>query len=133
MHSSEPWKKFTSAALILALLCLCLPTSPVTAGWIPTRPTVDGSKDRLVSLLEGQEVVAALQQLGVDPLEARRRATGLTHEEARAIMREMDSLPAGGNALVSVLTIAAVVFVVLLITDILGFTDVFPFVKKTVR
>jgi len=42
----------------------------------------------------------------------------------------MDQLPAGGDAIGTILGAALVIFIVLVITDILGFTDIFPFVKK---
>ena len=45
----------------------------------------------------------------------------------------IDPLPAGGDALGVILGVALIVFLVLLITDIMGYTDIFPFVKKTHR
>jgi hypothetical protein len=42
----------------------------------------------------------------------------------------MDQLPAGGDAVGVLIGASLFVFIVLLITDILGFTDVFPFVKS---
>jgi hypothetical protein len=44
----------------------------------------------------------------------------------RTLAAKIDELPAGGDAL----GLLVFVFIVLLITDILGFTDIFPFVKK---
>jgi hypothetical protein len=43
----------------------------------------------------------------------------------------MDELPSGGNGVGALVGAALIVFLVLLITDILGYTDIFPFVKKT--
>jgi hypothetical protein len=42
----------------------------------------------------------------------------------------MESLPAGGSTGETIIIVSLIVFVVLLITDIMGFTDIFPFVKK---
>jgi hypothetical protein len=46
------------------------------------------------------------------------------------LAQKLDQLPAGGDGLGVVIGAALVVFIVLLITDILGYTDVFTFVKK---
>jgi UPF0716 family protein affecting phage T7 exclusion len=39
-------------------------------------------------------------------------------------------MPAGGDALGVVVGAAVLIFLILLVTDILGLTDIFPFVKK---
>jgi hypothetical protein len=41
----------------------------------------------------------------------------------------MDQLPAGGDGLGTIIGAAVLIFLVLLITDILGFTHVFSFVN----
>ena len=46
------------------------------------------------------------------------------------VVDRLDQLPAGGGAVGAVVGAALLVFLILLLTDILGFTDVFPFVKK---
>ena len=45
----------------------------------------------------------------------------------------MEKLPTGGDVLVTIVFAALFVFVVLLIKDIVGYTDIFPFVKKNVK
>jgi hypothetical protein len=50
----------------------------------------------------------------------------MTDEEVRALNQKMDEMPAGSGVVGAVVLI----FLVLLITDIAGLTDVFPFVKK---
>lgn len=134
MRTCRHRMELTALALVFTMLCLLLPSSPAVAGWVPTRAAMTGPKARLVSVLERKDVARALEQLGVSPEEAQRRVAGLTDAEARQAVERLDSLPAGGDFILGSLIGAAVfVFVVLLITDILGFTDVFPFVKKTVR
>lgn len=127
------WKQFTALTVVFAVLCLSLPTSPAVAGWMTTRDAVDGPKGRLVSLLEREDVARALAELGIDPAEAQRRVAGLTDDEARSAVERLESLPAAGDGVGVVIGAVVFVFIVLLITDILGLTNVFPFVKKTVR
>ncbi len=131
---SRTWKQLTSLVALFALLCLFLPTSPAVAGWVPTRAAVEGPKARLVTVLEREDVARVLADLGVDRAEAARRVAGLTDAEAQLALDEFDRLPAGADGGVGVVVGAVVfIFVVLLITDLLGLTNVFPFVKKSVR
>ena len=61
--------------------------------------------------------------------DAKARVSALTNEEAHQIAGRLDQLPAGGEVLGVLLTI----FIVLLVTDILGFTKVFPFTRPINR
>ena len=51
----------------------------------------------------------------------------LTDAEVAALSGKLDEIPAGGDGIVGALL---VVFLVLLVTDIMGLTDVFPFVRN---
>ena len=79
----------------------------------------------LEQTLARADVVAGLQARGVSVDAARARVAALTDAEAAQVAARIDQAPAGGDALGVLLTI----FVVLLITDILGFTKVFPFTR----
>lgn len=84
---------------------------------------------RVQDLLGRAEVTNRLIAAGVDPDQVSARVDALSDNEVHRLAGKIDQLPAGGDAL----GVLVFVFVVLLITDILGFTDVFPFVKKPVR
>ncbi|MDP1693904.1 MAG: PA2779 family protein [Burkholderiaceae bacterium] len=79
----------------------------------------------LEQTLARADVVAALQARGVGIDAARDRVAALTDAEAAHVAAQIDQAPAGGDVLGVIVTI----FVVLLITDILGFTKVFPFTR----
>lgn len=123
----------TALAVLFAWSCLFLPGSPAVAGWVSTRHALEGPRAELASLIDREEIALGLRELGISPAEAKRRVAGLTDAEARDALGRLDTLPAGGNPVATVVTAGLVVFLVLLLTDILGFTDIFPFVKKTVR
>ncbi|HEV8644709.1 MAG TPA: PA2779 family protein [Burkholderiales bacterium] len=76
------------------------------------------------TVLTRPEIQAELIRRGVSMDEAHQRAAALTDEEARTLSQQLDSLPAGG---VDVFGAVLIVFIVLLITDILGFTRIFSF------
>jgi hypothetical protein len=88
--------------------------------------TTSAEKERVKSFLDRAEVRAQLQNMGVDADSARARVDALTDSEANELAARMDELAAGGNVLGILLT----VFIILLITDILGLTRVFPFTRS---
>jgi hypothetical protein len=72
----------------------------------------------------------ALVSQGIDPVEAKNRLDSLTDEEATRVADQLQALPAGGDGFFTVLLILVlIVFLVLLATDLAGYTDIFPFVK----
>lgn len=79
----------------------------------------------LEQTLARADVVAALQSRGVSVDAARDRVAALTDAEAAQVAAQIDQAPAGGD----VLGVLVTIFVVLLITDLLGFTKVFPFTR----
>ncbi len=83
-------------------------------------------RERLASELDRPELQARLQQWGVSAEDAKARVAALSDEEAAALVAKIDQAPAGGD----VLGVILFVFVLLLITDILGFTKVFPFTRS---
>jgi len=83
-------------------------------------------KEYLLNSLEREEVRTALTSQGVDLGMAKQRIASMTDEEVRALNQKMDEMPAGSGVVGALL----IVFLVLLITDIVGLTDVFPFVNK---
>ncbi len=127
---TKQWKELTSIVLIFSLLCLALPTSPAVAGWAPTRSALDGPKARLVGVLEREEIAQTMENLGIDPAEAVRRVAGLTDAEAQAALDKFDSIPAGGDGFGVIVGALVLIFVILLVTDLLGLTHFYPFTKR---
>jgi len=72
------------------------------------------------------DVAAALQSRGVSLDAARARVAAMTDAEAALVAAEIDRAPAGGD----VLGVLVTIFVLLLVTDILGLTKVFPFTRS---
>jgi hypothetical protein len=121
-------RRFIASLLILSLAGLGV-MAPVQAAMVATDAAVlTAERARISSLLERAEVRAQLQAHGVDPADVKARVAALTDEEAAQLAAQLDSLPAGG----SVVGAIVLVFLVLLVTDILGFTKIFPF-TRTVR
>jgi len=110
---------------------------PYQSAWalmIGTESTINvdrgqSSRDYLNNLLAREDIQAALVSNGINPQEAKARIDCLSDAEVDDIVNKLDQLPAGG-VLGTILIIAFLVFVILLLTDIAGYTDIFPFVKK---
>lgn len=83
-------------------------------------------QERVGALLARSEVREALAARGVDAAQVEARVAALTDEEARLLADQLDRLPAGAS---DILGILFAVFIILLITDILGLTKVFPFTR----
>jgi hypothetical protein len=111
------------------------PCQSAMAALIGTESVVnaDGAKDArkyLKSVLAREDVRNALVSQGIDPGEAKNRLDGLTDEEATRLADQLQELPAGGGFFTTLLIVVLIVFLVLLATDIAGYTDIFPFVKS---
>jgi len=119
-------KRAVSSVLIVCTLGAGVPL-PVSAGIIATDQVVAGAeRDRLKSFLDRADVQAQMQVLGVNPQAAAARVNALSDDEIAGLVDRIDQLPAGGG---DVLVVLVAVFLVLLITDLLGLTHIFPFTK----
>ncbi len=126
-------------SLVLAVYVFMIsgPHQAAMAALVGTETVLDGTRvqnarELVRNLMAREEIQAALAQQGIDPQEARARAAALSDAEAVRLADRVESLPAGGDvgALGIVVGTLLIVFIILLITDILGYTSVFPFTKK---
>ena len=82
-------------------------------------------QSRVTQALSRPELARQLEAMGVSPEQAQLRVAALTDEELARVADQTDRLPAGGDFFGTV----GLIFIILLITDILGFTKVFPFTR----
>ena len=125
------------AGLLLAIFMFMLsgPYQSTMAAMIGTEAVVDServynAREYLKTFLARDDVKSTLVSQGIDPQEAQSRIDSLTEEEARFVADQLDQMPAGGGFFSTLLIVAFLVFVILLVTDITGYTDIFPFVKS---
>ncbi len=83
------------------------------------------NQQKVTQALARPDVVRQLETLGVSPEQARLRVDAMTDQELATLANQTDRLPAGGDFFGTV----GAIFIILLITDILGFTKVFPFTR----
>ncbi|MGD8993301.1 MAG: PA2779 family protein [Desulfobacterales bacterium] len=130
-------KKLKPAVWLLALHMLML-SGPCQSAWAAMIDTEamthldrgERLRDRLSHYLMREDIKVILESQGIDPAEAKARMDHLTDAELEQIAEQIDQLPAGSGFFETFLIVIFLIFVVLLFTDIAGYTDVFPFVNK---
>lgn len=126
--------KPVSFLLIFSFLLLDFSVQTAQAQLIDTNTVIavqqgEASRERVAAFLGREDVQQAMIQHGVDAAEARQRVASLSDAELARISQVMEQLPAGGSAVGAIVGAAVLIFIVLLITDILGLTNVFSFVN----
>jgi len=126
--------RWTSRVVMLSMLGMGLPLQSAFAGMVGTDQSISHElavqdRAKILTFLDREDVVSQLQKQGVSASEAKARVYALTDDEAHNIAGKLDQLPAGGD----VLGLIFLVFIILLITDILGLTKVFPFTHAIKR
>jgi hypothetical protein len=130
-------KKIGSISLFMAtiMLVIATPYQPLLAAMVPTEATLDktiaqDARNHLKTLISRNDIKDALISQGIDADEAKARIDSLSDSEVTEVAGKIEQLPAGKGALGALIGAAFIVLLVLLLTDILGYTDVFPFVKS---
>lgn len=127
------FKKFVSTSLIVCITAAGMPfsaqarmvateeiTSPVETS------ALSASRDKVNQFLVRDEVRQAMLGQGVTPEAAMARVAAMSDSEVAQLAGRVDQAPAGGD----VLGILFTIFIVLLVTDIMGLTKVFPFTRS---
>lgn len=127
MRIYESAKRFIALAMAVALCGLQV--LPVQAGMVSTETLLQQEQGRLerqqlMQLLDRDGVHQQLIALGVAPGDARERVAQMSDSEVRQLNGRLAELPAGSG----VLEIAFLIFLVFIVTDVIGATDIFPFV-----
>lgn len=124
--------RFVASTLIISCTAMGLPLT-AHAGIVSTdealstsASTSSSSRDRVNTFLLRADVRLALQNQGVHGDAALERVKAMSDDEVAQLAGRIDQAPVGGDVLGLLFT----VFIVLLVTDILGLTKVFPFTRS---
>ncbi|MGE5241771.1 MAG: PA2779 family protein [Bacteroidota bacterium] len=134
MENLRRFIKPVSHLVIAGLLALSVHLPAAQASLVGTEAVINATqaqhnRERLHQMLNREDVKSQLIARGVDPSQVQARVDSLNDQEVQTLAVKMDQMPAGGDAL----GLLVFIFLVLLITDILGFTNVYPFVKHPKR
>ncbi len=113
--------------LVLNLVAISAPAQAALIGTeaLATTSSRQAYEQKIHAALSRDDVARQLQNMGVNTDEARQRVAALTDQELASLSDRIDRLPAGGDFFGTV----GLIFIILLITDILGFTKIFPFTR----
>ena len=126
--------KPVSVLMTILMLLLAVPYQSAFAAMIDTEAVIDTARgqearDCLNQIMVREDVQAVLTSRGINPLEAKARLDTLSDAEIVRLYDQIEQLPAGGSSLGTAFIAIGVIFIILFITDILGYTDVFSFTR----
>lgn len=120
----------------LLILSLMMGTMPIAVQAQPSQLVstqsaldavhISAERERINNLLARTDVQEQLVNYGVEMNEVEARVAAMTDQEVLQMADQLDNMPAGANAVIGALL---TVFIVLLITDLLGLTNVYPFTR----
>jgi|TARA_B100000929_G_scaffold255377_1_gene217088 preprotein translocase subunit SecF len=135
MKTMKTVRAYLSTLLIAALVLTSLPvvaapTAPQGMDLVSTQSVLAGDRagadrERINEILARADVQDQLLKQGVNPADVEARVAALSDAEAQQMAQQLEQLPAGAGVIGALFA----VFVILLVTDILGLTDVYPFTR----
>ncbi len=120
---------------VFSFLLLNISVQPSIAQMVTTEMSIEINKQvegrtTINTFLQREDVQQTMVRQGIDLVEAKKRVDNLSDAEVLRLAQTIEQLPAGAGALGTIVGAAVFVFIVLLVTDLLGLTHVFPFVNK---
>lgn len=125
------FKRLMASTLIASTTLMGLPLTSQAAmvsteEALSAMPAGAGQRELVRTFLMRDDVRQALQTQGISGQSAIDRVNAMSDAEVAQLAGRVDQAPAGGDVLGLLFT----VFIVLLVTDILGLTKVFPFTRS---
>jgi hypothetical protein len=132
------FKKIGAIAMAVLMVMNVAPIGLAQAKMVTTDQVLEhtdpaNDRERVESFILREDVQKQLVLLGINSEEAASRVASLSNEEIQQIAGRLDELPAGEGGVGVIVGAILIIFLVLLITDLLGLTDVFPFVNKKAK
>ena len=127
MSLKQRLKRFVSLLLVTAMIggqAMPLQAAMIGTDTLLQQEQTQFDRQQLVQMLERGDVQQQLVAMGVDVADAQMRVAQMTDSEVQQLNARLGEMPAGGD----VLGIALLIFLVFVITDVIGATDIFPFI-----
>lgn len=132
------YSRYIALPMIAAMMAITMPLGIAHAALVGTdqivaSPRADIDRARVAAFVAREDVRGEMRKMGVNPDEATRRVAVMSDVEIQRIAAKIDNAPAGQSAVGAIIGAVVLIFIVLLVTDLLGLTDIFPFVKRNKR
>jgi len=124
------FRRTIAAALVISTALLGTPmiaqAGMVSSIDVLASQTSSDARSQVNAVLARDDVRAGLAERGLSVEQAQARVQAMSDDEVASLAGRIDQAPAGGD----ILGVAFTIFIILLITDILGLTKVFPFTRS---
>ena len=116
-------------SVLLSLLMLLASFGNAQAAIISNSQVMDDleqadSKQTLLQTIHRVDVQEQMVRTGVSTADIENRIDNMTQDEIAQLNQQIDELPAGGD----IIGIIVLLFIIFVITDVIGATDIFPFI-----
>ena len=137
MNFLRQYAKFVALPLAVLMMAVTMPLGVARAALVGTDAVVapaksDTDRARVVAFVAREDVRGEMRRMGVDADEVERRVAVMSDIEIQRLATQIDESPAGQSTIGVVVGAVLTIFIILLITDLLGLTDIFPFTKRNV-
>lgn len=118
----------TLTLFLACLLCLA-PIAQAQAAMVTNQELVDhvqhtSDQAILLQTIKRADVQAQMLAMGVSPADVENRIQQMSPQEIAQLNQQIEQAPAGSG----VLGLVVLVFIVFVVTDVIGATDIFPFI-----
>ncbi|WP_250658096.1 PA2779 family protein [Alkalimarinus coralli] len=131
MHSILAFRRFVSSVMMCAIFLVGMQVSVANAKMVSTATVISTEQNQLdrefvLDRLSESQAESIMVDMGVDPELVKQRVSNMTDEELAQFNAEFEQLPAGGDSIVGLVIL---VFLILIVLDLLGTTNIFPAIK----
>ena len=111
--------------VVVGLMSATAQAAMVTTGDMVADSARQQTQAQVLAILDQQDARELLLELGVSPTDIERRVHSMTADELQAFSQQVEEMQAGGSAV----GVIVLVFVILILLDLLGTTNIFPAIK----
>lgn len=135
MFFMRNYSRIIALPLAVLMMAVTMPLGVAQAALVGTDQIVapsqaEADRARVAAFVAREDVRGEMRKMGVDPAEAERRVAVMSDLEIQRVAARIDETPAGQSTAGVIVGAILTIFIVLLVTDLLGLTDIFPFVKR---
>ena len=121
----KKWFGGVLAAMVLGVASMGAQASMISNAELAAMEAQLDLRDQVMQQINRADVQQQLVAMGVSVSEVEQRVAAMTDAEIAQLHSQLQDLPAGAG----VIGIALFIFVVFVITDVIGATDIFPFIQ----
>lgn len=111
--------------VVISLMSATAQAAMVSTGDIISSASEQETRAQVLAILDQDEARDTLLSLGVAPADVEQRVQDMTSAELQAFSKQVEEMQAGGSAV----GVIILIFVILIVLDLLGTTNIFPVIK----